>query len=296
MNWKETLHTLIKTPIQDLKKGRENLTHRYRNHLDKRMKTRAEKESYLLTRMPATFEVAFTVLSQANPPYRSMMDLGAGPGTAGLAALELWNLPSLSIEQDKELSEWSRILNPMTETIIGDFTKIELPEHDLVTLSYSIGEVGNPIEVIERAWKATLKSLVIIEPGTPKAYDMLMKIRSHMISNGAFVWAPCPHNKPCPMQKPDWCHFSKRVSRDKIHKYLKEGELGYEDEKYSYLILSKTPKENPSPRIIREPRHHSGHFEWDLCTSQGLEKEIITKSNPNYRLWKKLSCGDFKFE
>lgn len=296
MNWKENLQSLIKTPLKELKKGREDLTYRYRNHLDKRMRTRAEKESYLLTRMPATFEVALKVLSQANPPFSSMLDLGAGPGTAGLAALELWDIPSYSIEQDKDLLEWSKILNPKSQGEVGDFTKIDLPEHDLVVLSYSIGEIKNYRDVIEKAWRAAKKTLVIIEPGTPKASFKLMEMRSRLIQLGASLWAPCPHNNPCPLIKPDWCHFSTRVARDKTHKLLKEGELGYEDEKYSYLIFSKENRQDSYSRILKEPKVHSGHFEWELCTKAGLKKETITKSHPAFRSLKKLGIGDCKFD
>ena len=50
--------------------------------------------------------------------------------------------------------------------------------------------------------------------------------------------APCPHNAACPMNEDDWCHFSGRVSRSRIHRQLKSGELGYEDE---VLVHSRCP-------------------------------------------------------
>ena len=35
---------------------------------------------------------------------------------------------------------------------------------------------------------------------------------------GANILAPCPHARPCPLAAPDWCHFSARVARSRLHR------------------------------------------------------------------------------
>ena len=77
----------------------------------------------------------------------------------------------------------------------------------------------------------------------------------------------------------DWCHFSVRIPRGKYHRRAKEAALPYEDEKYSYLVISKTPHPPLGDRIIKAPIVKTGHVILDLCTQNGqLERRIVSKS------------------
>ena len=58
---------------------------------------------------------------------------------------------------------------------------------------------------------------------------------------GAHVIAPCPHAADCPLAAADWCHFAQRIERTKIHRSVKGAELGYEDEKFSYIAVARHP-------------------------------------------------------
>ncbi|MFN4174061.1 MAG: small ribosomal subunit Rsm22 family protein [Parachlamydiaceae bacterium] len=287
----EKLLTLIKTPLADLIKARNDLTERYRGQKDKRMKTLAEKESYLLTRFPATFKVAEAVFSKIPFPIDSLLDVGSGPATASLAALSAHPLSKITcIEQDKTLLEWAKAMVPLADCRLLDFTRSDFPSAEAVVFSYSIGEIQDPIPIIEKGYNAASKVLIIIEPGTPRAYLNLMKMRSRLIELGASIIAPCPHLKPCPLKGEDWCHFSERVQRTRLHKMLKEADLGYEDEKYCYLIVSKLPFEGGS-RIIRPIERHSGHLKMTLCTLDGIQEKTFTRSMDGYSSLKKLDWG-----
>src|SRR4026207_437228 len=60
----------------------------------------ASRTAYLIVRLPATYAAVSTALSELDrvvdaAELRSCLDVGAGPGTASLAAHDLW--PSLSI-------------------------------------------------------------------------------------------------------------------------------------------------------------------------------------------------------
>ncbi len=90
-------------------------------------------------------------------------------------------------------------------------------------------------------WAKTNDTLLIVEPGTPSGYQRILDARAQLIKNGAHVIAPCPHDDACPLVKPDWCHFSQRLQRSRVHKQLKSAELPYEDEKFIYVALSRAP-------------------------------------------------------
>lgn len=287
----DNLLSLIKTPLPVLMKARADLTHRYRTHGDKRMRNLEEKESYLLTRFPATYAVAKTVLSNLEGSFDSLLDLGAGPASASLAAFELDLVKTIDcVEQDKQLSVWGQKLLPQASFTVADMTQVKITPHDLILFSYSIGELKDPIEMALKAWEQTQKYLIIIEPGTPHAYQELMKIRSALIEKGAYLQSPCPHENKCPLQGQDWCHFAQRINRHKVHKLLKEATLGYEDEKYSYLIFSKIMPMRKSV-IIEEPKRHGGHYSLMLCTAEGIKEEVITRSDDQYKILKKAQWG-----
>ena len=80
----------------------------------------------------------------------------------------------------------------------------------------------------------------------------------------------------------DWCHFSARIERTRLHRLLKEGTLGHEDEKYSYVVFAKNSL-TMAPfkgRVVRHPQKGSGFVRLSLCDSSGeLIQETITRSN-----------------
>jgi ribosomal protein RSM22 (predicted rRNA methylase) len=136
---------------------------------------------------------------------------------------------------------------------------------------------------------------VIIEPGTPAGYQRILKIRDILIQKGAKLIAPCPHAALCPLKAPDWCHFFARIERSSLHRRIKNGELNYEDEKFSYLIFTK---ENVTSlfesRILRHPKINKGHVNVTLCSNnKEIIQEIITKKNKEkYKNIKKCDWGD----
>jgi ribosomal protein RSM22 (predicted rRNA methylase) len=126
--------------------------------------------------------------------------------------------------------------------------------------------------------------LILVEPGTPRGFSCIRNARDQILSLGGTILAPCPHGLACPLKANDWCHFSVRIPRSRLHRYLKAGSLGYEDEKYSYLIASKKPFSLPRPcRILRHPQKQSGHVRLSLCTSSGsAEETTVTRSNQEF--------------
>jgi ribosomal protein RSM22 (predicted rRNA methylase) len=269
------------------------------------------RAAYLVTRMPATYAVLSRVLREARvrvPELRieSLLDLGAGPGTAMWAAAA--DLPEISrIVLVEDSADWIAIGKELaahaesavfssTEWRQGSITD-SLPDElfDVVTISYALNELraGERIGVAEAAWKRTGKLLVMTEPGTPAGFAHLRELRTHLLTAGAHIVAPCPHGEACPIVGTDWCHFSQRLSRSAQHRLAKDGELGYEDEKYAYLIFAREPVALPEARILRHPQRHSGHVKLELCTREGLKTETISrKHGQRYREAKKAEWGD----
>jgi ribosomal protein RSM22 (predicted rRNA methylase) len=277
----------------------------------------AHRAAYLAVRLPATYAAIRRVFAEIKlrapqQEIASLLDLGAGPGTALFAAAE--QFPQLQqatlIESDaawiavgKRLAEQSESLAVhQAQWLKQDLRSgLSCDKHDLVVISYTLGELPQAAAeaVLNKAWKCADKFLVLIEPGTRRGFAAINAARSAMLENAAAILAPCPHHFTCPMAAAgDWCHFSQRVERTSQHRQLKGGALGYEDEKFSYLVAAKSAAQSTGARIVRHPGKHSGHVKLVLCTAEGqIENRTITRSSKEaYKHARKAEWGDLWIE
>ncbi len=175
-------------------------------------------------------------------------------------------------------------------------SNFDFAPHDLVVISYVLGEVPGPAleSLLRSAWRSTRKLMVIVEPGTVRGFNKVNAARSCLLAEGGRLIAPCPHHSVCPMvAADDWCHFAQRVERTSLHRALKGGALGHEDEKFSYVAIARDAIELPMARIIRHPQKHSGHVQLTLCTPEGLMTRTVTKSQKQaYKEARKADWGD----
>jgi len=288
-----------KTSSKALAKSREELTQDYREGKVSSFDVEAKRLVYLAARMPATFAAVHKVLQNVPFPIEHLLDLGAGPGTASWAAVDLF--PSLKkitlIERSSEAIALGKELARFSPSEV--FQNAEwiqrslpglIPRADAAILSYVVNEMGNFEMLIKQCWEA-VDMLIVIEPGTPKGAGHIRKVRQQLIDLGAYVVAPCPHSLACPS---DWCHFSARIERTRLHRQIKGGSLGHEDEKFSYFIAAKKEAPLYSNRIIRHPMKNSGHVRLTLCTQSGkLEEKTITRSDKeSYRKARDAEWGD----
>lgn len=299
--------------LKDLAQHSSELSQRYREGKGKSgafIESQGQRMAYLLTRFPATFGAISRVLFEIREQMptleiKSLLDLGAGPGTGFWAAIEQFPHLQKATLIEKDLS-FMQLGQKLEQKLMKDFScsvdwqradvkDVALPPHDLFLLSYSIGEFSENLwpALLQNIWQATEKAVIIIEPGTPLGFKRLLSIRKQMIELGAYLVAPCPHAAACPMKGDDWCHFSVRVERSFQHRYVKGASLSYEDEKFSYLIFSKKPHVAKGLRILRPPLKHSGHLSLSLCTSLGEETKILSrKHKEEYMRARKLEWGD----
>lgn len=273
----------------------------------------AHRAAYLAVRLPAIYAVnqrVFSEVRELSPQseINSVLDLGAGPGTALFAASEIF--PAISrttlLEADDSWITFGKKLaaqSPLTAVRQAQWTRHDLRSgfsceaHDLVVISYALGELNAAAgeAVVRKAWSCARQFLVVIEPGTPRNFAGVNSVRSLLIASGAEILAPCPHKHLCPIAaRGDWCHFAQRIERTSQHRQLKGGALGYEDEKFSYLVASRERAEMQLPRILRHPGKHSGHIQLELCMPDGqMEQQTITRSQKQaYRLARKAAWGD----
>ena len=279
-----------------LQRASAALSDAYREGRPVRLPAAERTAAYLVTRMPATYAAAHAVLREVSArigPVESILDAGAGTGAASLAAGDYYPDASITlIERDPSFAAAARHWLPDAQLLANDIARIDtLPPHDLVIAAYSVGEVG--AEISARLWQAARVALVLIEPGTPRGFALIRKIRTNLLASGAHMVAPCPVETACPLSDPDWCHFAARVERSSLHRRVKGGELGHEDEKFSYIALARQPVELPAARIIRHPQHRPGLIEIATCTPEGLRQERIAKRDRDrFRAARKASWGE----
>ena len=278
--------------ISSLKNAHQQLSEAYRRGEDSAalFSNPAQVLAYLLARLPATYAAVYRAMQSLaerlpNWTCRSVLDLGSGPGTASWAAAELFSdLSAVTLlEKSHQIISVGQKLASHSDAaalknscwLQQDLTKsFEIPKADLTVFSYVFSEI-DCLHLMQKAWEQGT-TVLIVEPGTPKGFANILSARKKLIELGAFIVAPCPHHFACPIA--GWCHFPARVERTKIHKMLKEGSLGYEDEKYSYVAASPFCPGPIEGRVVDNPIKLSGHVKLSLCTKEGhIEQKTVTR-------------------
>ncbi|MBC9881163.1 SAM-dependent methyltransferase [Bradyrhizobium sp. INPA01-394B] len=252
------------------------------------IKSEADALAYALARMPATYAAvvaSLSALAEIAPSFapETLLDVGAGPGTASWAAAE-----AFSSLQDFTLLDTNATLSRLALELARDSTRLsdcrylpgdaatnlaEVSQADLVVASYIIGELSEADQrkLAETMWAKARHALVVIEPGTPAGYDRILALRQQLIGLGAFVAAPCPHEKPCPLVAPDWCHFNQRLPRSQAHRQIKGAEVPFEDERFIYVALTRAPPAIRAARVLAPPDVGKAEITAKLCTEENVE-------------------------
>ncbi|WP_051950649.1 small ribosomal subunit Rsm22 family protein [Actinacidiphila yeochonensis] len=275
----------------------------------------AAAAAYAAYRMPATYAAvrsALAALRARTPGWTpaAHLDLGGGTGAAVWAVADTWPDGPASTVLD-----WSAAALALGGTLAAQaaapavraaaWTRAplggapELPAADLVTVSYVLGELtpADRDALVDAAAAAATGTLLVVEPGTPEGYGRTLAARDRLAAAGWTVLAPCPHSGACPVTGTDWCHFAARVPRTALHRQLKGGTLGYEDEKFSYAALAcpGTEPGTPAPaRVVRHPQLRKGQVLMELCTrDDGLRRDTVAKRHGAlYRQARDADWGD----
>ncbi|PKR88150.1 rRNA methyltransferase [Pleomorphomonas diazotrophica] len=273
--------------------------------------------AYAASRMPATYAAVTAVfdrLAAARPDFapKTVLDLGAGPGTASWAAAALW--PSVASVTMVEASADFRALAadlarsglPALQTADIRQANIAQPyslpagPFDLTVVAYALTELDlSAAERLVADLVGRAGRVVIVEPGTPRDHGRLMAVRQATLAAGARILAPCPHAGLCPLPPDDWCHTSVRVERSRAHMRLKGGTVPFEDERYAYLVLESGAgsfaEDDNGGRILRPPRLSKHEIVFSLCRADGTlgEAKVASRDRSAFKAAGKLGWGDF---
>ena len=290
----QVVHHLVNSyqlSTADLTAASADLSQAYRDHQPHTaLQDFRSMAAYLTVRLPATYGVVQQVLKSIPPnAVQTILDLGSGPGTAVWAALQHFTniTHATMVEHYPLMIEASQILAKIAPSAIRLNWQHDtindaliLKPVDLVIMSYALGEIESTrrASLLQKTYGASTAYIVLIEPGTPQGFQVIKKARQILLQLGAFTLAPCTHDQPCPLTSDDWCHFSERITRSNAHRHLKKAVLNYEDEKYSYVIMSKIQlPDTKNQRVIKPPLKRSGHIRLDLCDQKGIIKSTFSK-------------------
>jgi ribosomal protein RSM22 (predicted rRNA methylase) len=306
----EALHGV---PLAELKRAADLLSRRYRSEVrDGRLhlSDRLAAQAYLATRLPATYaaiRASLAAVAELRPDFapHTLLDIGAGPGSALWAARDCWDglteatLVETSDAIRKVGTELSSHAAPTRVSWVSGNIETglpSLPNADIVTLAYVLDELPPVLisRLVDRLWEQTGDMLVVVEPGTTAGWQRILEVRKRLIAAGAHLVAPCPHQSECPIAAPDWCHFSRRVARSRLHRLAKNADVPWEDEKYIFVAASRTPGEAPVARVLAPPQSGSGTVRLKLCQRDGTaaERLVSKRQGAAFKVARRLDWGD----
>ncbi len=267
--------------------------------------------AYLVARLPATYAAvsrALEALKEQRPDFcpLSLLDAGSGPGTASWAAVAQWpgladvtfldNHPAfLALAGDLAAAGPHPL--PAARRVAASMTALPAGTRaDLVVAAYALAEL--PLAQVpataQQLWQAAGQALVLVEPGTPQGFARIAAARASLLEQGAIPEAPCPHAEQCPVREPDWCHFSVRLARSRAHMQAKGAEVPFEDEKFSYLAVTRFGTVTGGARILGPARHLKHATVFRLCTRGSIEERAIaTRQRELYKSVRHKDWGDW---
>ena len=232
--------------------------------------------AYLLWWWPQTYAKTQAALALAPMPRRPrILDLGAGPAPAAIAALDALGGEALAVDASALALTEARALGGL-----------QTEQRDLAAGAFPAGEfqltlAANVLCELPAARRAELvRSLsgvvVIVEPALRETGRALLELRDLLLASGEWkALAPCLTQKPCPaLAAPkDWCTAEKRWKPPRHIVQLAEATGLRADELLSFapLVLAREVAA-PDPslwRVVGVPPPESGKARYFICNDQG---------------------------
>src|SRR5205085_983769 len=162
------------------------------------IRSESDALAYALARLPATYAADIASLNalceiRLDFAPTSLLDIGAGPGTATWAAAQAF--PSLRefklLDANEALymlglglaAEEARFRDVRYERGHASAALAKAEPADLVIASYVIGELGDTERpaLASAMWQKTRDTPLVIEPGTPAGYARIIALRKQLI-------------------------------------------------------------------------------------------------------------------
>ncbi|KAM5240623.1 LOW QUALITY PROTEIN: ribosome assembly protein METTL17, mitochondrial-like [Hipposideros larvatus] len=242
-----------------------------------------------------------TQISELQP--QTLMDFGSGTGSVTWAAHSIWGQSireSMCVDSSVAMLDLAEKLlkggSESGETYVpGVFYRQFLPvsspkvQFNVVVSAFSLSELPSKAEraeVVHTLWRKTSDFLILVENGTKAGHSLLMEARDLVLKGKekspldprpGFVFAPRPHELPCPQltaSKPLACSFSQAY-----HPIPFSWNKQPKEEKFSMVTLARgSPEEaNHWPRITQPVLKWPRHVHCHLCCPDGhMQHAVIT--------------------
>ena len=297
----------------DLRSRAQAISDAYRaGHSSDLIRSDMDALAYAIARLPATYAAmraaigyVMEIIQDFQP--QSILDVGAGPGTASWAGIDAWpSVQRLSlIDSNPRLLALARQFHgALQRAIAADIVAGDLAQAlddataaDVVMASYALTELRPTTldGVLNALWRHANRLLVIVEPGTVDGFRRILSCRETLIASGATIVAPCSHESACPLaDTARWCHFAARLARSRDHMIVKEAHVPFEDEKFSYLVAGKGFADMArGRRILATPKVSKAGVGLTLCApGQPEERNVPRRDKDAYKAAKRLDWGD----
>lgn len=295
--------------MRELAAAAERLSRRYRDESGDGKRSASERRDilvYAAVRMPATFAAVSRALGLSlecfDGAIGSVLDVGAGTGAGAIAASLLTDCTNIvCIERERNMiglgREFFECMGISGEWISRDISQGISEKADLVICSYCLNELPEAKRkaAVTELSNAANKLLLIVEPGTPGAFSGLLQMRRQLMQSGMKIAAPCPYtggSYECPLPEDDWCHFTARAARSRLHKQLKGADVPYEDEKFCFLAAAVDGAFPCTERILRRPFIEPGNITLKICSEGGTSVKLVTKKDTRFKAARKANTGD----
>lgn len=255
------------------------------------------KVLHLLQRCPADIKTR---------PLR-VLDFGCGPGTASLALLESFPLPTTLTLVDRSpamltmssklLNAWSLMKNIALVPFSAVLTLETSQEYDLILACNVLNELSNLEQ--ERLCDKLLSQLssngvlLLLEPALQSSTRQLMQLRDTLLlkHRNLVPLFPCTHRDACPMLREsgeDWCHGTLQWTAPPLVNQF-DSILGFNKHriKYASLILQRDGHIPEGMRVIGESSKGRAGTEALLCGAEHygvvrLPKRVRSEANRSF--------------
>lgn len=277
------------TAIEKLSKNFTVSRERIRDYgLDNRLVS-AYVSFYLTTNFPKWNQVLDKMeISTEYLADFEILDIGAGPGTFILAALE--NNP----EQDIIGIETSQLMRRQGDILLKAFypnrnipfypSGLKVPKAKKKRMGV-FGHSANEMDVkyiLDLIDKLELSEVIFIEPGTKEFFAKALEVRTTLIDKGFGIEYPCASAANCPMQGIDnWCHqfiylrqeddvqrLTQLVRKDR--RLLPQTLMHFKNSK----VESKTLK-----RVVRVYKPSKFSLDYEICSIKSSNSDDALEEN-----------------
>ena len=232
-----------------------------------------------------------------------LIDFGAGPGTSSWALRDFFqanklSFPSTHWVESAMVPHWLDLFQGTSSSKdMESFLQKNPNGKKLGIFSYSLTELQEiPV------WLNQFEALMILEPSTQEDGRRLQALREPLMAQGFSLWAPCTHEKPCPLlahSKKDWCHD--RIFVEMTKWFLRmESLLPWKNNTLtlSYLLAHKKPRPllSMAARVVGDTLEEKGKTRQMICKDEQrlfltwMKKEVEAEFIPRGSLIEGL-CG-----